>query len=212
MILEIRAAPPFMTNGFVLGCETTRAGLIVDPGDNVDQLLEAVRAHRLSVAHILLTHAHLDHITGVGAAKAALGATVGLHPGDRPLFDRVVEQGLMFGLRVERQPPPDFPLVPGTSIAFGEHEVHVHHTPGHSPGGVCLQVAPRGQRGSTLLVGDTLFAGSIGRTDLPGGDLATLLASIRTVLFGFGDDAIVYPGHGEATTIGRERRENPFLQ
>ena len=89
--------------------------------------------------------------------------------------------------------------------------MHVHHTPGHSPGGVCLQVGPRGEAGRTLIVGDTLFAGSIGRTDLPGGDLETLLTSIRTVLFPFGDDAIVYPGHGEQTTIGRERRENPFL-
>jgi glyoxylase-like metal-dependent hydrolase (beta-lactamase superfamily II) len=212
MIFEIRAAPPFMTNGFVLGCETSRAGLVVDPGDNVEDLLEAVRAHRLTVAHILLTHAHVDHVSGVSQARSALGATVGLHPGDRPLYDRVVQQGLMFGLTVAPQPAPDFALVPGTPIPFGEYEVHVHHTPGHSPGGLCLQVGRRGEPGTTLLVGDTLFAGSIGRTDLAGGDLATLLASIRTVLFAFGDDAVVYPGHGEPTTIGREKRENPFLQ
>jgi glyoxylase-like metal-dependent hydrolase (beta-lactamase superfamily II) len=118
----------------------------------------------------------------------------------------------MFGLTVAPQPAPDFALVPGTPIPFGEYEVHVHHTPGHSPGGLCLQVGRRGEPGTTLLVGDTLFAGSIGRTDLAGGDLATLLASIRTVLFAFGDDAVVYPGHGEPTTIGREKRENPFLQ
>jgi glyoxylase-like metal-dependent hydrolase (beta-lactamase superfamily II) len=211
MILEIRAALPFMTNGFVLGCEATRAGVVIDPGDNVEALVAAVRAHGLTVSHILLTHAHLDHITGVGAAKAALGAPVGLHADDRALYDAIVQQGQMFGLRLERQPPPDFALAAGDSIRFGAYEIRVHHTPGHSPGGVCLQVGRAGEAGRTLIVGDTLFAGSIGRTDLPGGHLATLLTSIRTVLFPFGDDAIVYPGHGEATTIGEERRNNPFL-
>lgn len=211
MILEIRAAPPFMTNGFVLGCETARTGVLVDPGDNVDALVAAAHANRLTITDILLTHAHLDHITGVAAAKAALSAPVWLHPAERPLYDAIVQQGLMFGLRLEPQPAPDRALEPGQVVAFGDYEIHVHHTPGHSPGGVCLQVGRRGETGNTLIVGDTLFAGSIGRTDLPGGNLSTLLASIRTVLFAFGDDAIVYPGHGEQTTIGRERRENPFL-
>jgi glyoxylase-like metal-dependent hydrolase (beta-lactamase superfamily II) len=212
MILEVRAAPPFMTNGFVLGCDATQAGVVIDPGDNVEQLVEAARAHRLGVSHILLTHAHLDHVTGVAAAKAALGAPVWLHPGDRGLYDAVVEQGQMFGLCLTRQPAPDFALEHGAVIAFGDYEIRVHHTPGHSPGGVCLQVGRAGEAGRTLIVGDTLFAGSIGRTDLPGGNLETLLASIRDVLFPLGDDAIVYPGHGETTTIGRERRTNPFLQ
>jgi hydroxyacylglutathione hydrolase len=212
MILEVHAAPPFMTNGFVLGCETTRTGVVIDPGDNVDALVAAARTHRLTITHILLTHAHLDHITGVAAAKAALGAPVLLHPADRPLYDAIVEQGLMFGLRLERQPPPDATLEAGQVVAVGDYEIRVHHTPGHSPGGVCLQVGRAGETGTTLIVGDTLFAGSIGRTDLPGGDLNTLLGSIRAVLFGFGDDAVVYPGHGEQTTIGRERRTNPFLQ
>ncbi len=211
MLLETRAAPPFMKNGFVLGCETTRAAIVIDPGDEVEALLEVVRTNRLDVKYILLTHAHLDHVTGVGRAKAALQAPVGLHPDDKPLYDAVVEQGMMFGLRVESQPEPDFYFGGDRPIAFGHYEVVVHHTPGHSPGGVCLQVGPAGERGRTLIVGDTLFAGSIGRTDLPGGDLDVLLRSIRSVLFAFGDDAIVHPGHGEATTIGRERRSNPFL-
>lgn len=211
MILEIRAAPPFETNGFVLGCETTRTGVVVDPGDNVAALVAAVREHGLTVSHILLTHAHLDHITGVGEAKAALGAPVLLHPADRGLYDAIVQQGQMFGLRLSPQPPPDGELDPGAAIRFGHYEARVHHTPGHSPGSVCLQVGPAGEAGRTLIVGDTLFAGSIGRTDLPGGSFDTLLRSIREVLFPFGDDAIVYPGHGPATTIGEERRSNPFL-
>jgi hydroxyacylglutathione hydrolase len=212
MILDSRAAPPFMKNGFVIGCETTRAGIIVDPGDEVDELLGLVTAHGLDVRYILLTHAHLDHITGVKRARAAVGAPVWLHRDDKPLYDAVSEQGIMFGLRIESQPEPDFYYTPAQVMPFGNYEVTVHHTPGHSPGGVCLQVGPAGTPGRTLLVGDTLFAGSIGRTDLPGGNLEVLLSSIRNVLFAFGDDAVVYSGHGEPTTIGRERRTNPFLQ
>ena len=119
----------------------------------------------------------------------------------------------MFGVRVDSPPPPvDVFYTAGQVIRFGDFEARPHHTPGHCPGGVCLQVGPSGTPGIDLFVGDTLFAGSIGRTDLPGGDHQTLLASIRTVLFGFGDEARVYPGHGPATTIGQERRTNPFLQ
>ncbi len=212
MLIETRAVPPFMKNGFVLGDEAAREGVVIDPGDEVGALLDAVARHGLAVKYILLTHAHLDHVTGVRQAKEALGAPVGLHPADRPLYDAVVQQGLAFGFRVEPQPAPDFYFEGAEPLRFGRYEIHVHHTPGHSPGGVCLQVGPAGEPGRTLIVGDTLFAGSIGRTDLPGGDLETLLASIRDVLFAFGDDAVVYPGHGEATTIGRERRTNPFLQ
>jgi glyoxylase-like metal-dependent hydrolase (beta-lactamase superfamily II) len=130
---------------------------------------------------------------------------VHLHREDLFLYERAVDQGAMFGLHVEPLPPVDEFYAPGEVIRFGDHEVRPWHTPGHCPGGVCLQI------GSRLFVGDTLFAGSIGRTDLPGGDLETLLTSIRRVLFAFGDDARVYPGHGPATTIGHERRTNPFL-
>jgi hydroxyacylglutathione hydrolase len=127
------------------------------------------------------------------------------------LYDLVVESGAMFGLRVERQPPVDMFYTPGQVISFGTLEARPHHTPGHCPGGVCLQIGTRGEAGRDLFVGDTLFAGSIGRTDLPGGDYATLITSIRTVLFAFGDAAIVHPGHGPDTTVGRERKTNPFL-
>jgi glyoxylase-like metal-dependent hydrolase (beta-lactamase superfamily II) len=114
-------------------------------------------------------------------------------------------------LRVEPLPPIDDFYSPGQVISFGNLEARPHHTPGHCPGGVCLQIGPSGGGGKDLFVGDTLFAGSIGRTDLPGGDYATLIASIRDVLFAFGDDARVHPGHGPSTTIGHERRTNPFL-
>jgi glyoxylase-like metal-dependent hydrolase (beta-lactamase superfamily II) len=212
VILETRAAEPFYKNGFVLGCEETREGVLIDPGDEVEDLLELVQQHRLTMTRILLTHAHLDHISGVGRAKRVLQVPVILHAADVPLYEAVVQQGAMFGLHVEPQPPVDELYRPDQVIRFGHYDVRPHHTPGHCPGGVCLQVGPVGTVGQQLFVGDTLFAGSIGRTDLPGGDHATLLASIRHVLFAFGDEAIVYPGHGPATTIGEERRTNPFLQ
>jgi glyoxylase-like metal-dependent hydrolase (beta-lactamase superfamily II) len=163
------------------------------------------------VRHILLTHAHLDHVTGVARAKQALGAPVWLHEADNFLYEKVVQQGMMFGLRVEPQPPVDCFYRGEGPLAFGRFRVWVHHTPGHCPGGVCLAVGREHEAARTLFVGDTLFQGSIGRTDLPGGDMGTLLGSIRNVLFAFPDDTIVYSGHGEPTTIGRERRTNPFL-
>lgn len=211
MLIESRAVAPFFKNGFVVACERTREAVFIDPGDEVDELLSFIAKHGLNVRHILLTHAHVDHITGVAAAKRALGAPVSLHRDDLFLYEDVVEMGAMFGLRVEPQPPVDRFYEAGQVIAFGACEVSVHHTPGHCPGGVCLRVVESGKAGQDLFVGDTLFAGSIGRTDLPGGDLATLLQSIRSVLFAFGDDAVVHPGHGPDTTIGHERRTNPFL-
>ena len=211
MILERAAVEPFFKNGFVLGCETTRQGVIIDPGDEVETLLEAVRTHGLTITNILLTHAHLDHITGVRRAKEATGAPVWLHPDDNFLYERIVQQGLAFGFRVERQPPVDRFYEGEGPIAFGEYRVRVQHTPGHCPGGVCLAVSREGVEGPTLFVGDTLFAGSIGRTDLPGGDMQTLLRSITEVLLSYPDQTPVWSGHGEMTTIGRERETNPFL-
>jgi len=211
MILESQAVGPFFKNGFVVGCETTREAVLIDPGDEVAALLGFAERNQLAIRHILLTHAHVDHVTGVAAAKRALGVPVYLHHDDLFLYERAVQSGAMFGLTVEPQPPIDLFYTSGQVIAFGEYDARPHHTPGHCPGGVCLQVGKRGQAGRDLFVGDTLFAGSIGRTDLPGGDHHTLIASIKTVLFAFGDDAVVYPGHGPSTTIGQERRMNPFL-
>ena len=221
MIIEHRAVAPFFKNGFVLGCEDTREGVVIDPGDEVDDLLAAAAGHELSIGNILLTHAHLDHVTGVAKAKRALDVPVWLHRDDNPLYEHVVDQGRMFGIRVDPQPPIDrFYEAEGhrggegyeAALRFGRYAVRVLHTPGHCPGGVCLAVTRDGEQRSTLFVGDTLFAGSIGRTDLPGGDTETLLRSIRTVLFAFPDDSVVWSGHGEQTTIGQERRMNPFLQ
>ena len=212
MILDTRAAAPFFKNGFVVGCEDTREGILIDPGDEVGDLLASVEAHTLAIRYILLTHAHIDHITGVGAAKRALGAPAGLHRADHFLYKAIVQQGQMLGVPVEPQPEIDFFYEGAGPWRFGNYGAWVYHTPGHCPGGVCLAVGREEEAARTLFVGDTLFAGSIGRTDLPGGDLETLLRSIRDVLFGFPDETVVYPGHGEPTTIGIEKRTNPFLR
>jgi glyoxylase-like metal-dependent hydrolase (beta-lactamase superfamily II) len=205
------AAPPFMKNGFLVSCEDTHEAVLIDPGDEVEELLDAVRSSGDDVQAILLTHAHLDHITGVARAKDALDVPVWLHRKDLFLYDTCVEQGLMFGLRVDRQPPVDEYYEPGVRFTFGHLVVDILHTPGHCPGGVCLAIGPASSTSRELFVGDTLFAGSIGRTDLPGGNHDVLLRSIRDVLFRFPDATIVHPGHGPDTTIGRERRSNPFL-
>ena len=210
MILEVRAAPPFYKNGFLVACERTREAAIVDPGDEVDELLAAVRDYDAEVRYILLTHAHVDHVTGVAAAKAAFDVPVYLHRDDLFLYERAVDQGAMFGFRVQPPPPIDV-FYDMSPIAIGDLEVRVHHTPGHCPGGVCLQIGTKGVGGRDLFVGDTLFAGSIGRTDLPGGDYEVLMRSITDVLFPLGDDAVVHPGHGPDTTIGREKATNPFV-
>jgi hydroxyacylglutathione hydrolase len=211
LILEVRHVPPFEKNGFVVACPETLEGIVIDPGDEVDELLEVVRRRDLNVKYILLTHAHLDHITGVGRAKAALDVPVGLHREDEFLYKAAVQQGVAFGFKVEQQPPLDFYLEDGGPWRFGRYGAWVSHTPGHSPGGVCLSIGSEMASSRTLLVGDTLFAGGIGRTDLPGGSLGTLLSSINNVLFSFPDDSIVWPGHGGQTTIGHERRTNPFV-
>jgi glyoxylase-like metal-dependent hydrolase (beta-lactamase superfamily II) len=205
------AAPPFYKNGFVVWCDETREAIIIDPGDEVGELLAGVSAQRLSVKAFLLTHAHLDHVTGVGPAKAALGVPVWLHRDDLFLYDRAVEQGRMFGLDVVQPPPIDSFYEPGRPFSFGREVADILHTPGHCPGGVCLAIGRPDAAARELFVGDTLFAGSIGRTDLPGGNFQTLIRSIRDVLFAFPDETVVHSGHGPDTTIGVERRTNPFL-
>jgi hydroxyacylglutathione hydrolase len=218
IIVESQAVGPFFKNGFVVACPRTREGVLIDPGDEVDSLLAFATRERITLTRILLTHAHVDHVTGVGAAKRALNIPVYLHRDDLFLYDQAVEHGRLFGLQVEQPPPIDRFYAFDEIIPFGDLVARPHHTPGHCPGGVCLAVnqeSGAGRAGEAgemhLFVGDTLFAGSIGRTDLPGGDIATLMNSIRTVLFPFGDAAVVYPGHGPTTTIGKERKTNPFL-
>ena len=211
MIIESEAVGPLFKNGFVVGCEDTREAVLIDPGDEVAALLASADRLKLTIRRILLTHAHFDHVSGVAEARRTLDVPIHLHRDDQFLYDHAVQSGAMFGLKVEPQPPIDLYYTPGEIIAFGGYEVRPHHTPGHCPGGVCLQIGRKGEAGKELFVGDTLFAGSIGRTDLPGADHATLIRSIRTVLFACGDAARVHPGHGPSTTIGHERRTNPFL-
>ena len=211
MIVESQAVAPFFKNGFVAGCEETGEAVLIDPGDEVPSLLAFAERNGLTIRHILLTHAHVDHVTGVATAKRALNVPIYLHHDDLFLYERAIEMGAMFGLKVEPQPPIDVFYTPGQVIPFGTYDVRVHHTPGHCPGGICLQIGKKGTAGTELFVGDTLFAGSIGRTDLPGGDYNTLIASIRNVLLPLGDACIVHSGHGPDTTIGQERLTNPFL-
>ena len=211
MIIESKAVGPFFKNGFVVSCERTREAVLIDPGDEVPSLLDYITSRQLSVQHILLTHAHVDHLTGVPAAKRSLNAPVHLHQDDLFLYDRAAEQADAFGLHVDQLPRVDRFYDTGQVIRFGRYEVRPLHTPGHCPGGVCLAIRGEDDTMPNLFVGDTLFAGSIGRTDLEGGDYDTLLTSIRDVLFSFGDETPVHPGHGPSTTVGRERATNPFL-
>jgi glyoxylase-like metal-dependent hydrolase (beta-lactamase superfamily II) len=211
MLLEIRAVAPFLKNGFLLGCERTRVAAIVDPGDEVGELIDIVRSRDLRVSAILLTHAHVDHLSGVAKAKAEFGSPIYLHEADAFLYRMAVVQGEFFGLHIDAPPPVDrfYDLL--QPIELGDLTIRVHHVPGHSPGSVCLQAGGATDR-PRLFVGDALFEGSIGRTDLLGGSYDTLIHSIKEVLLTFDDETEVYPGHGPATTIGKERRTNPFLQ
>lgn len=212
MILESAAVGPFFKNGYVVGCERTKQAVFIDPGDEVEQLLAFIAAEELRVTSILLTHAHVDHVSGVAEAKRALNVPIYMHKDDQFLYDNAVRTGMMFGLTVEQPPPIDRYYEGEAPITFGDYEVRVVHTPGHCPGGVCLAVTKKGEQAPPhLFVGDTLFAGSIGRTDLPGGDYDTLLTAITEKLFAFPDESIVYSGHGPETTIGREKATNPFV-
>lgn len=179
--------------------------ILVDPGEEAERFLaEAARRSR-SISAIWLTHAHIDHIQGVAEIREATGAPIHLHPADRTLYDALPEQGLWLGLRLVKPPPPDHPLAHGQALRIGGARFEVRHAPGHTPGHVCFV----GE--GLVLGGDVLFRGSIGRSDLPGGDFETLLESIRRELLSLPDSTIVHPGHGEATIIGNERTTNPFL-
>jgi glyoxylase-like metal-dependent hydrolase (beta-lactamase superfamily II) len=212
MDIVTAAAPPIFKNGYLVSCEVTKEAVCIDPGEEVEDLVADAEARGLRVTMILLTHAHFDHITGVARAKSAFGAPIWLHRDDLFLYDGAVEQGRMFGLPVSKQPPVDQFYAPGQRLTFGRYVVDVRHTPGHCPGGVCLAIGPAGKAERELFVGDTLFAGSIGRTDLPGANHELLLRSIREQLLVYPDETIVHSGHGPSTTIGVERTSNPFLE
>ena len=196
---------PLDNNTYVLACTVTREAAVVDAGFEPEAVIEVVRRQGLEVRLLLNTHAHYDHVAGMREVQEAVGGDYWLHPADRPLLDRLSEQGAAFGFPPARAPETVRDLADGQRIPIGGESVEVLHTPGHSPGGVCFL------SGDSLWAGDTLFAGSIGRTDLPGGSFAELERSIHTRLFTLGDGVRVYPGHGAATTIGRERLDNPFV-
>ena len=196
---------PFQANAYLLIGRSGRHAAVIDPGLEVAPLLDAIRERDLTVDWILDTHGHLDHTAGNAALKRATGAPLAIHADDVIWLQRLQAQGAAFGCRVEDSPAPDVVLRDGQRLPFDGGEIEVLHTPGHSPGSVCFRL------GDLLLVGDTLFRGSVGRTDLPGGSWEALLRSVRERLFVLPDALPCWPGHGEETTLGEERRDNPFV-
>jgi hydroxyacylglutathione hydrolase len=205
--LEVVPLPngQFGENCWLLADRRTGDAVMIDPGEEPAMFLAELDTRRWTLRAIWITHGHIDHILGVAAVKRATGAPVYLHPADRPLYDALAEQGAWFGLRADPPPPPDQALAAGQQLMVGGLEFTVRHTPGHSPGSVSFV----GQ--GTIFGGDVLFNGSIGRTDLPGGDLATLMRSIQRDFLSLPDSTVVRSGHGPETTIGVERLTNPFL-
>ena len=206
MIIEKLEVGPIMANCFILGCESTKEAVVVDPGDDSDRILMALAKAELKVKYLVNTHGHFDHVGGNKRMKEATGAPIAIHPGDEPMLTELSHSAAMFGLSAENSPPADLLLNDGDEVAFGEITLKVIHTPGHSPGGICLYTPGH------LFAGDTLFAGSIGRTDLPGGDYDTLISSIKTKLLNLPAQTVVYTGHGPETSIANEKRMNPFLR
>ncbi|NKE73168.1 MBL fold metallo-hydrolase [Candidatus Manganitrophus noduliformans] len=206
MICESFPVGPFQCNCVILACEETRTAVVFDPGDEADEILGSLARHQLKAVFLFHTHAHLDHIGATDLVRTKTGAAAGLHEEDMPLCENLHIQASLFGLPTPPTPPIDRFLKHGDSFSFGKEKVEVIHTPGHTPGSVSFHVPAFG-----LLTGDTLFAGSVGRTDLWGGSHPTLINSIQKRLLSFPDETAVLPGHGPRTTIGRERRSNPFL-
>jgi len=198
---------PFAENPYLLACADTAQAILVDPGDSADTLWQAIEVAGVTLVAIVLTHAHLDHVGAVQVLRERAKVPVYLHPDDDDLLAHVVEQGRMFGLAFEPVAPADRQLAHGDRIKLGNVELQVLHTPGHSPGSMCLYSAAD----HALIAGDTLFQRSIGRTDLPGGDAKALFRSIREHLWPLPDEVHVYPGHGPVTTIGEEKQQNPFV-
>lgn len=211
MIVEVITVGAFQVNAVIVGDEETRQAAIVDPGAEGGRIVERARALDLEVATILLTHAHLDHVGGVAAVVEATGAPILLHPDERELYDRLPEQARAFAMTAENGPPPDGELVPGTPVQVGRLTLEVLHTPGHSPGSVTFVWRGASDDEGLALCGDAVFAGSIGRTDLWGGDFRTLIDAIKQQILTLPGAYRVIPGHGPETTVDAEKRFNPFL-
>jgi glyoxylase-like metal-dependent hydrolase (beta-lactamase superfamily II) len=205
--LEVVALPngQFAENCYLVADRGTHEAVIIDPGEEPGMFLAELDTRAWSLKAIWLTHAHIDHVLGVEAVKRATGAPIHLHPDDRSLYDALPRFGEWIGFRVNPPPPPDAELRPGERLRVGRYEFEVRHTPGHSPGSVSFV------GNGMIFGGDVLFNGSVGRTDLPGGDHARLMATIQSHFLSLPDSTVVHSGHGRDTTIGIERLTNPWL-
>ena len=206
MIVKTLSVGPLQTNCYIVGCGKMKRAAVIDPGDEPERILDAIQASGLKVTHVLLTHAHFDHIAAADEIVRATGAPLALHPDDLFLLN-VGGGAALFGVQPPPIPRSTTNLAAGQEITVGELVLRVLHTPGHTPGHVTFHEP----NAHVIFDGDVLFAGSIGRADLPGGSFETLMHSIGQQLMTLPDDTVVYPGHGPATTIGRERESNPWL-
>ncbi len=206
MIIEKITVGNFSANCYIVGCDKSREGIIIDPGDEVDKILDLINKTGLDIKMILNTHAHIDHSLGIQGIKEKLGIDFYMHKDDLTFLEHLIDQAQFFGLQAKSPPKVDRFLEDGDEISFGELETRVIHTPGHTPGGLSFLIE------GSIFVGDTLFAGSIGRTDLPGGSYEKLIHSIKSRLLTLNSNTKVYPGHGPPTSIEIERKTNPFLK
>jgi glyoxylase-like metal-dependent hydrolase (beta-lactamase superfamily II) len=207
MIHEIFPVGPLQCNCSVVGDEQTREAIVIDPGDDIDDVLAIVQRHDLTVKQIVITHAHIDHVGGAGKLKQLTGAPILLNQNDYALLQMLDVQAAWCGMRSPGEVEIDASLGAGDQVSVGSLVADVLHTPGHTEGSVCLYFAPA----KKLIAGDTLFAGSIGRTDLPGGSYEKIMRSLHGPVLALPDETLVVPGHGPLTTIGAERETNPFL-
>lgn len=207
MIHEILPVGPLQCNCSVIGDEESRDAVVIDPGDEIEQVLELVRKHNLKVKQIVITHAHIDHVGGAMKLRAATGAPILLNQNDYALLKMLDVQAAWLGMAAPGKVEIDHSLGQADVVKTGSLIAQVLHTPGHTEGSICLYFPAQ----SKLIAGDTLFAGSIGRTDLPGGSFEKILRSIHDRVLALPDDTVVVPGHGPVTTIGEERESNPFL-
>jgi hydroxyacylglutathione hydrolase len=207
MIFEIVTVGPLAVNCFILGDSSSREGVIVDPGDDAERILAAVKRLGLTIRYVINTHGHFDHVGANRQVIAATGARLLIHRNDAPFLDRAADVATMYGLSTENSPPADEYLGDGMVIKVGSFPIKVLHTPGHTPGGCCLLLEGQGK----IITGDTLFAEGVGRTDFPGSSHEDLLEGIRTKLMTLPDVTAAYPGHGPSTTIGHEKRYNPYI-
>lgn len=208
MIHEILPVGPLQCNCSIFGDEQSRQAIVVDPGDNIPQIQAILDKHNLTVKAIVITHAHIDHIGGAAKLKALTQAPVYMNANDQELYDDIAWQARWLGMADPERTSIDTLARDGDSLTLGPAPFHILHTPGHTQGSLCLWIPTENK----LVAGDTLFAGSIGRTDLPGGNSRQILRSIKDKLLPLPDDAVVIPGHGENTTIGQEKEFNYFLR